>query len=152
DAHSPSTGAGLGPDTRAAQAGQRLAVDWGGGGACARAPRPRDAEGRRAGRGPVWWGLAAGAAPPGPEWGTIGSTRKLTAHSARFVEVCVSVACGPQLTAGRSASIRRRRGKKYTGISPHSLVGSSAEVTMQTITITLSDDRLAQLQELAVRF
>jgi hypothetical protein len=44
------------------------------------------------------------------------------------------------------------RGKKYTGLSPHTLVVSSLEVTMQTITITLSDDRLAQLQELAARF
>src|SRR5688572_30026813 len=43
-------------------------------------------------------------------------------------------------------------GKKYTGISPYPLVVSSVEVTMQTITITLSDDRLAQLQQLAVRF
>jgi hypothetical protein len=51
-----------------------------------------------------------------------------------------------------SASACRRKAKKFPGISSYPLVVSSVEVTMQTITITLSDDRLAQLQKLAVRF
>ena len=41
--------------------------------------------------------------------------------------------------------------RKTTRISPPSMVVSLEEVSMHTITITLSDDRLAKLQEIAAR-
>src|SRR6266540_3586567 len=41
--------------------------------------------------------------------------------------------------------------RKTTRISPPSMVVSSEEVSMHTITITLSDDRLVKLQEIAAR-
>ena len=56
-----------------------------------------------------------------------------------------------QLRPGVRQLLKRCTDQKAVSISPSSMVVSLEEVYMHTITITLSDDRLAKLQEIAAR-